>query len=158
MLYEWSAVFSKSIYTVDKAVIRVLTNEVKEQLIEKVKQEVDPAFIILFGSFAKDTVREESDIDLAYFSSKQLSPYDRFLLSNELALIGGRDVDLVDIKEIDTVFTMQVFAYGIPIYVEDENEFIRQRMRAFSMYATLNEQRAVILNAIKERGSVFGDE
>ena len=41
---------------------------------------------------------------------------------------------------------------------EDENEFIRQRMRAYSMYATLNEQRAGIINDIKERGSVFGDE
>lgn len=136
----------------------MLTNEIKEQLIEKVKQEVNPAFIILFGSFAKGTVREESDIDLAYFSNKQLSSYDRFLLSNELALIGERDVDLVDIKEIDTVFTMQIFAHGIPIYIQDDNEFIRQRMRAYSMYATLNEQRAVILNDIKARGSVFGDE
>ncbi|MCM3639454.1 nucleotidyltransferase domain-containing protein [Sporosarcina luteola] len=138
--------------------IRLLTNEIKEQLIKKVKHEVNPAFIILFGSFAKGSVREESDIDLAYFSNKQLSSYDRFLLTNELALIGEREVDLVDIKEIDTVFTMQIFAQGIPIYIQDENEFIRQRMRAFSMYATLNEQRAVIINDIKERGSVFGDE
>lgn len=136
----------------------MLTNEIMVQLIEKVKQEVNPAFIILFGSFAKDTVREESDIDLAYFSSKQLSSYDRFLLSNELALIGGREVDLVDIKNIDTVFAMQIFAHGIPIYIEDENEYIRQRMRAYSMYATLNEQRAAIINDIKARGSVFGDE
>ncbi|MEZ7173472.1 type VII toxin-antitoxin system MntA family adenylyltransferase antitoxin [Sporosarcina sp. OR05] len=136
----------------------MLTNEIMVQLIEKVKQEVNPAFIILFGSFAKDTVREESDIDLAYFSSKQLSSYDRFLLSNELALIGGREVDLVDIRNIDTVFTMQIFAHGIPIYIEDENEFIRQRMRAYSMYATLNEQRAAIINDIQARGSVFGDE
>lgn len=136
----------------------MLTNEIMVQLIEKVKQEVNPAFIILFGSFAKDTVREESDIDFAYFSSKQLSSYDRFLLSNELALIGGREVDLVDIRNIDTVFTMQIFAHGIPIYIEDENEFIRQRMRAYSMYATLNEQRAAIINDIQARGSVFGDE
>ncbi|WP_339252539.1 nucleotidyltransferase domain-containing protein [Sporosarcina sp. FSL W8-0480] len=136
----------------------MLTKEIKEQLIEKLKQEVNPAFIILFGSFAKDAVREDSDIDLAYFSNKQLSSYDRFLLSNELALIGGREVDLVDIKDIDTVFTMQIFAYGVPIYIQDENEFIRQRMRAYSMYVTLNEQRAGIINGIKERGSVFGDE
>lgn len=136
----------------------MLTNEIMVQLIEKVKQEVNPAFIILFGSFAKDTVREESDIDLAYFSSKQLSSYDRFLLSNELALIGGREVDLVDIRNIDTVFTMQIFAHGIPIYIEDENEFIRQRMRAYSMYATLTEQRAAIIIDIQARGSVFGDE
>lgn len=53
---------------------------------------------------------------------------------------------------------MQIFEQGIPIYIRDENEFIRQKMRAYSMYATLNEQRAPIIEAIKERGSVYGNE
>lgn len=53
---------------------------------------------------------------------------------------------------------MQIFDQGMPIYIHDENEYTRQKMRAYSMYATLNEQRAPILEAIKERGSVFGDE
>ena len=55
--------------------------------------------MILFGSFAKGTVHEKSDIDLAYFSAKQLSSYERFILTNELAYICGREVDLVDIKK-----------------------------------------------------------
>ena len=67
-------------------------------------------------------------------------------------------MDLVDLKEVDTVFTMQIFEQGIPLLIQDENEFTRQKMRAYSMYATLQEQRAPILNAIKERGSVFGNE
>ncbi|MEK3937240.1 nucleotidyltransferase domain-containing protein [Sporosarcina sp. FSL W7-1349] len=46
------------------------SNDIKEQLIEKLKQQVNPDFIILFGSFAKGTVHEESDVDLAYFSDK----------------------------------------------------------------------------------------
>ena len=61
-------------------------------------------------------------------------------------------------KKIDTVFTMQIFKHGTPIYIQDKNEYTRQKMRAYSMYATLNEQRAPVLDAIKERGSVFGDE
>ena len=94
---------------------------------------------MLFGSFAKGTAHTNSDIDLAYFSNMKLSAYDRFILAGELAVIAEREVDLVDIKEIDTVFTMQVFEHGIPIDMADENEFIRQRMRAYSMYVTLNE-------------------
>ena len=116
------------------------------------------SFFILFGSFAKGIIHAESDIDIAYFSNKQLSSYERFILAGELALIAGREVDLVDIKQIDTVFTMQIIEQGIPIYIRDENEFIRQKMCAYSMYATLNEQRAPIIDAIKERGSVFGIE
>ena len=53
---------------------------------------------------------------------------------------------------------MQIFSEGTVIYIKDENEFTRQKMRAYSMYATLSEQRATIIEAIKERGSVFGDE
>lgn len=142
----------------EKVVIMLLTDEIKSHLVDKIKQEINPAFIILFGSFAKKTNHNESDIDLAYFSDRQLSPYNRFILASKLAEIAGREVDLVDIKQIDTVFTMQIFEKGFPIYIQDENEFVRQRMRAYSMYVKLNEQRKPIIDAIKERGSVFGDE
>jgi len=136
----------------------MLENDMKNKIINKIIENINPSFIILFGSFAKGTVHEGSDLDLAYFSYKKLSPYNRFILAGELARFVNRDVDLVDIKQIDTVFTMQIFEHGIPIYIHDENEFHRQRMRAYSMYATLNEQRAALIEAIQERGSVFGDE
>src|SRR5690625_2839103 len=136
----------------------MLIKEMKNQLIDKIVQELNPDFIILFGSFAKGTHDAESDIDLAYFSDKHLSPYERFILASELAGLANHEVDLVDIKQIDTVFAMQIFSQGIPIYIQNENEFIRQKIRAYSMYATLNEQRAPIMDAIKNRGSVFGNE
>lgn len=136
----------------------MLDKNIETQLIQLIQSEVNPAFIILFGSFAKGTYHEESDIDLAYFSQEQLSSYERFILAGELAEIAGREVDLVDLKQIDTVFTMQIFSQGIPIYIQDKNEFTRQKIRAYSMYATLSEQRANIIESIKERGSVFGDE
>lgn len=136
----------------------MLTGEIHNKLVNKITREVDPAFIILFGSFTKGTPHAESDIDLAYFSDKQLSSYERFILASELAELANREVDLVDMKQIDTVFTMQIFEQGIPIYIQDKNELTRQKMRAYSMYATLSEQRAPIIDAVKERGSVFGDE
>ena len=136
----------------------MLSEETQQQLIQTINQQLDTDFIILFGSFAKGTEQEDSDIDLAYFSKKQLSSYERFILAGQLAVISGCEVDLVDIKRIDTVFNMQIFAYGIPIYIADKNEYIRQQMRAYSMYVTLNEQRAAIIESIKGRGSVYGDE
>ncbi|OCS87928.1 type VII toxin-antitoxin system MntA family adenylyltransferase antitoxin [Caryophanon tenue] len=136
----------------------MLEKNLGKQLIEKIQSKLNPDFIILFGSFANGTNRLDSDIDLAFFSKEQLSSYERFLLSGELAEIAGREVDLIDLKQIDTVFTMQIFSQGTPIYIQDENEFTRQKMRAYSMYATLSEQRAGVIERIKERGSVFGDE
>lgn len=136
----------------------MLNELLQQKLINTIVQSINPDFIILFGSFAKGTSREDSDIDLAYFSKQHLSSYERFTLAGELAALTGREVDLVDLKQIDTVFTMQIFEQGTPIYIQDNNEFTRQKMRAYSMYATLSEQRANVIEAIKERGSVFGDE
>ena len=136
----------------------MLPDEVKTRMVEKLIQKVYPSFVILYGSFAKGTVRGESDIDLAFFGDKRLSAYERFDLANELAMIGGRDVDLVDIRDADAVLAVQIFAHGIPLYIRDENEYLRQRMRAFSMYADFNERLAPVMEAIKSRGSVYGDE
>lgn len=136
----------------------MLKEEVRSILVDKIVQTLNPSFILLFGSYAKGTAHAESDIDLAYHSSKELSTYERFILASELAGLVGCEVDLVDIRTIDTVFTMQVFEQGVPIYIKEENELMRQKMRAYSMYAKLSEQRAPVIEAIKERGSVFGDE
>lgn len=132
--------------------------ETKNLLVEKIVEKLNPAFILLFGSCAKGTARAESDIDLAYFGGNELSSYERFIFTSELADLTGCEVDLVDLKTVDTVFTMQIFEQGIPLYIQDENELTRQKIRAYSMYATLSEQRASIIEEIMERGSVFGDE
>lgn len=136
----------------------MLKEEVRNLLVDKIVQKLNPSFILLFGSYAKGTAHADSDIDVAYYSSEEFPSYERFILASELAGLVGCEVDLVDISIIDTVFTMQIFEQGIPIYIKDENELMRQKMRAYSMYAVLNEQRASVIEAIKERGSVFGDE
>ncbi|WP_394189908.1 nucleotidyltransferase domain-containing protein [Paenisporosarcina quisquiliarum] len=69
----------------------MLSEKTQQQLIQIINQQLDTDFIILFGSFAKGTEREDSDIDL-----KQLSSYERFILSGQLAVISGCEVDLID--------------------------------------------------------------
>lgn len=125
---------------------------VQEILLERLQ----PAFIIVFGSNAKDTARVDSDLDLAYYSEKQLTNYERFLVAGDIAEVCNVEVDLVDIRQIDTVFAAQIFSTGEILDCVNENVFIKERMKALSMYATLNEQRANILQSIKERGSVYG--
>ena len=125
---------------------------VQEILLERLQ----PAFVIVFGSYAKDIAREDSDLDLAYYSEKQLTNYERFLVAGDIAEVCNVEVDLVDIRQIDTVFAAQIFSTGEILDCADENVFIKERMKALSMYATLNEQRVEILQSIKERGSVYG--
>ncbi|WP_374110272.1 nucleotidyltransferase domain-containing protein [Lysinibacillus sp. BPa_S21] len=126
-------------------------------VVENLSSAVDPAFVIVFGSYAQGLIREDSDLDIAYFADKSLSGYERFLLAGEIAQVCNIDVDLVDMKTVDTVFAAQIFSNGRVIDCQDENTFVKERMKALSMYVTLNEQRAGILKAIEERGSVYGE-
>ncbi|KOS64517.1 nucleotidyltransferase domain-containing protein [Lysinibacillus agricola] len=126
-------------------------------VVEKLASAVKPAFVIVFGSYAHGSAREDSDLDIAYFADKPLSGYERFLVAGEIAQFCNVDVDLVDMKTVDTVFAAQIFSSGMVIDCQDENTFIKERMKALSMYVTLNEQRAGILKAIEERGSVYGE-
>lgn len=135
----------------------MLPEQTKQQIIRILQEQVQPAFVLVFGSFAQGTQREDSDLDIAYFSKKSLTSYERFLLAGELAKVCQLDVDLIDIKKIDTVFAAQIFSTGVLLACADQSEFIKQRMKALSMYASLNEQRAEILRSIEERGSIYGD-
>ncbi|PIC66142.1 nucleotidyltransferase [Sporosarcina sp. P21c] len=136
----------------------MLSEEIKKELVDLLNERVNPSFILLFGSHGKGTAREDSDIDLGYYAVDLLSSYERFILAGELARVAKKEVDLVNIREVDTVFAMQIFSTGKLLSCHDENEFIKQRMKAFSMYINLNQQRADVLQSIRERGSVFGDE
>ncbi|WP_053075153.1 type VII toxin-antitoxin system MntA family adenylyltransferase antitoxin [Ornithinibacillus californiensis] len=129
----------------------------KKQLVKDILDEhIKPIFILVFGSYAKGNANENSDLDIAYYSDRALSSYDRFLLASELSEKCHVEVDLIDIRQIDTVFAAQIFSTGELLYCNDNNLFVRERMKAYSMYATLNEQRAEILQGIKERGSIYG--
>ena len=53
----------------------MLREEIKQQIVHLLKAQVQPAFVIVFGSFAQGTQREDSDLDLAYFSDQTLTNY-----------------------------------------------------------------------------------
>lgn len=124
---------------------------IREILLERLQ----PAFIIVFGSYVKGRVREDSDLDLAYYSEKKLTTYERFLIAGDIAERCNIEVDLADLQQIDIVFAAQIFSTGELLDCADENVFIKERMKALSMYAALNEQRAEVLRAIEKRGSVY---
>ena len=130
----------------------------KEKMIDLLKKNVNPEFIIVYGSQITGQIHENSDLDIAYYSNQLLSAYEMFLLRGELAEHLQIEVDLVNIKEVDTVFAAQIFSKGEVVHMKDRNVFIRERMKALSMYATLNEQRRTVLQAIEERGTIYGSQ
>jgi predicted nucleotidyltransferase len=60
--------------------------------------QTDIRLAIVFGSAAAQRLRPESDIDLAVQCDAPLSPARKSELIASIALIGGRPVDLVDLR------------------------------------------------------------
>jgi predicted nucleotidyltransferase len=124
--------------------------------IQVLKEEFNPIVIYLFGSAARNQLRKDSDIDIAFLTEKEIDPYVCFMKAQELADIFKRDVDLIDLNTSSTVFKAQVVGTGKRIYCSDETKRMYFEMRALKAYAMLNEEREVILKKIKESGSVYG--
>lgn len=110
----------------------------------------------LFGSFARGEGREDSDIGLVIHVNSKVDEYELFTLANELSFIVRRDVQIINLKNISTVFASQIVGTREVIYSIEENKRIEYEIRAFKDYAKLNEERQVVLDAIKKDEKIYG--
>ena len=133
-----------------------LSEKEKNIIVKFLKGKLKPKFIYLFGSFARGEGREDSDIDIAIYTDKKVSPYDIFIIGNELSFEVKRDVQIVDLKDISTVFAAQIVGTREELHCEDEILKENYNLRAFKDYAKLNEERKVVLDAIERDGSIYG--
>lgn len=133
------------------ALLAVEIEKIKDILINR----VSPYLIIIFGSAAKKRLRKDSDIDIAFLSDKYFEDYDVFMISQELADVLNRDVDLIDLNKATTVFKAQIIGNGRVIYSKDDRRVNEYKIRVMKEYCLLNEERQVVLQKIKERGYVY---
>ncbi|MEB1805968.1 MAG: nucleotidyltransferase domain-containing protein [Bacillaceae bacterium] len=130
-------------------------SQIEKVIIDKLVDHLNPVLIYIFGSFAKGTQTEKSDIDIAFLSKTKLTHYERFMLAQQLADIVKREVDLVDLEQASTVFQAQIVGYGKLMYCSDERTRQEFEMLTLKKYAKLNEERKPIIDQIKESGSVY---
>ena len=95
----------------------------EEKIIDAFKnilvKEIEPYVIYLFGSAAAGTMRADSDIDIAFFSNKQITDYELYIISQRLADLIKKEVDLIDLNKASTVFKAQIVGKGKIIYCND---------------------------------------
>lgn len=133
-----------------------LSDEVKKIIVNFLKKEFRPEFIYLFGSFARGEGREDSDVDLAIYTDKVISVYDLLVAASKLSFEVKRDVQIVHLKDISTVFSAQIVGTKEVLYCENEELMTTYDTRAFKDYAKLNEERKVVLEAVERDGRVYG--
>lgn len=78
------------------------------------------------------------------------------MVSQELADIFKREVDLIALNLSSTVFKAQVIGNGKVIYCNDNTKRMYFEMRSFKEYAMLNEEREVIINKMREEINKYG--
>lgn len=133
-----------------------LSESDKKTIVEFLKSELDILFIYLFGSFARGEGRDDSDIDLAIYSTEKVSSYRLFTLGNELSFKLGSDIQIVDIKSASTVFAAKIIGDREELYSKDRYTMENFNMKTLSQYAKLNEEREVVIDEVERRGKVYG--
>ncbi len=93
-----------------------LSKKLIEQIIDKIRQEVDVEKIVIFGSQVRDDRRESSDIDIALFGVKGKRV---FLLKDKLneELDTLRDIDLIVFDNLKNEgLKKRILKEGVVIY------------------------------------------
>jgi len=112
-------------------------------------QEIKIKFAYIFGSSVKGNFRKESDIDIAVYIEEDIDDYTIFMKAQEIAVKLNRDIDLVNLKKVSTVFAAQIIFTGELIICGDINKKMEFEMNTLSQYAKLNEERVEILKHYK---------
>lgn len=133
-----------------------LNDKDKNVIVKFITDKLNVEFIYLFGSFARGEGREDSDIDIALFSIEKLNSYDLFVFANNLSFELKRDVQIIDLKSITTVFAAQIVSNKEILYSNSEENSSKYDVKILKEYAKLNEERDIVLKRIKKDGKIYG--
>lgn len=94
------------------------SEDIQLKLTEYFSQKADIDTVLLFGSFAKGTYNEHSDIDIAIHSSESLNYEALAKIQTELSLLCKREIDLTDLSKAEGIFLYQIMTTGIKIKIK----------------------------------------
>jgi len=125
--------------------IDTITATVKEFMIE------EPRIIAVYllGSAGRESMRANSDIDLAIMidPKTKIPPLERMKLANNLSYALARTVDLGEISSKNLIYTAEAFFTGRCIYTKNKDVADLYRASLLGMYVQFNYDRREIMNA-----------
>lgn len=129
----------------------------EEKIKEIILKNIECEAIVLFGSYARGTQNEESDIDIAIKPKNTIEKKDLYNTSLELADKLDKEIDLINLNsEIGDGFRYEILINGKTIYCEDEFKFEMYKLDMYREYLELNESRQMIIDRIKNGGDIYG--
>ena len=119
----------------------------------------DVQAVYLFGSYAANDAWPDSDVDIALLLPHETSQACGCLLMSELCSelesLLKRKVDLINLRQVSTVFQKEVIMADGRIWQPDEYAADEFEMLTLSYYQKLNEERREILEEIQASGKIL---
>lgn len=82
--------------------------------------------VLLYGSFAKGKANSQSDIDLAVLTTEALSPELKMQTIENLSLLFGRSIDVVDLRTAHVPLSQEILTQGL--YIKLINPEIKENL------------------------------
>ena len=136
-----------------------IQGQLKGQLIETITHKTQIFFqddlrvlaVFLLGSAARDSMRTDSDIDLAIMFEPGLSMdiLERMDIAAKLSYELKHSVDLGEISNRNLVYAREVLLTGIPVYMKDSDKMNLVRANLLGLYVQFNQDRKEVLDAYR---------
>jgi len=115
--------------------------------------------IYVFGTYGTADEWPDSDVDIAVLLPPEHGHRQPHLMLTPchygLAEALGKSVDLLNAREVSTVFQKEIVESGRRVYSKDDNAVAEFEMLTLSHYQKLNEERKAILDSFKETGRAY---
>jgi predicted nucleotidyltransferase len=109
----------------------------------------DVQAIYLFGSYGTENERPDSDVDIALLlpphTAKAVGSLALSELQSDLESLLRKPVDLINLRQVSTVFQKEIIMADRRIYTGDKSAAQVFEMLVLSFYQKLNQERAEIV-------------
>lgn len=127
------------------------------QIFTLLKKELpDLQGIYLFGSYALGIASEKSDVDIAILCKKRTQPTLKYKLIEQLESLLNKNVDLIELRFVDTIFQEEILNSGKRIATFDRMACESYEDYIYCSAMDFREFRKPHVLEIIARGSVYG--
>ncbi len=115
--------------------------------------------VYLFGTYGTADEWPDSDVDIAVLLPPEEARRQPQLMLTPchyaLADALGKPVDLLNAREVSTVFQKEIVESGRLLYCADDDAVAEFEMLTLSYYQKLNEERRAILESFQQTGRAY---
>lgn len=105
-------------------------NKCKDILME----DEDIIFAYIFGSYSRDSIRRNSDIDIAIYLKDSMDTYEYLDMKMKLSEALKREVDLIILNDATPLLRYEIYKNNILLFTRDKSVESRYKVKTLFEY------------------------